>query len=63
MTTEWSLQEAELPPLHPLDAGPAAFGRLAGRHGPDSPVTAASREAVRIHLENVLPALRSIVGQ
>lgn len=63
MTTEWSLQEAELPPLHPLDAGPAAFGRLAGRHGPDSPVPAASREAVRIHLENVLPALRSLESQ
>ncbi|MDQ1593787.1 MAG: D-sedoheptulose 7-phosphate isomerase, partial [Arthrobacter pascens] len=63
MTTEWSLQEAELPPLHPLEAGPAALGRLADRPGPDIPVTAASREAVRIHLENVLPALRSLESQ
>lgn len=63
MTTEWSLQEAELPPLHPLEAGPAAFEHRADGPGLDFAVSAASREAVRIHLENVLPALRSLENQ
>jgi D-sedoheptulose 7-phosphate isomerase len=57
------LQEAELPPLHPLEAGPAAFEHRADGHDPDFAVSAASREAVRIHLENVLPALRSLENQ
>ncbi|MFJ5697505.1 SIS domain-containing protein [Arthrobacter sp. NPDC093139] len=62
MTTEWSLREAELPPLHPLEPGPGLEPRADGSD-PDFAVSAASREAVRIHLENVLPALRSLENQ
>lgn len=53
MTTEWSIREAELLPLRSVNAGaPADFGAPVG-----------SREAVRAHLANVLPALRSLDSQ
>lgn len=70
MTTEWSLREAELPPLRSVNAGapaaigaPAAFapGRRDTSTGTGVPI--ASREAVRAHLGNVLPALRSLERQ
>lgn len=62
MTTEWSLQEAELPALGPVDAGTTALTNLAGLNA-DITAPDASREAVRVHLENVLPALRSLESQ
>lgn len=69
MTTEWSLQEAELPALPPVTGRTAFEPTLEQDH--DQPlaqpevgeVPEASRDAVRIHLENVLPALRSLEGQ
>lgn len=63
MTTEWPLQEAELPCLPPVDSGPAGFPQTVNGLDSDIAVPAASREAVRIHLENVLPALRSLESQ
>jgi D-sedoheptulose 7-phosphate isomerase len=63
VTTEWSLQEAELPSLPPVDSGPARFPQTVKGLDPDIAVPAASREAVRIHLKNVLPALRSLESQ
>lgn len=63
MTTEWPLQEAELPCLPPVDSGPAGFPPTVNGLDSDIAVPAASREAVRIHLENVLPALRSLESQ
>jgi D-sedoheptulose 7-phosphate isomerase len=76
VTTEWSLQEAELPALPPV-TGRAVFeqprtqplARPLGQSlaqpeaGQDAAVPEASRDAVRIHLENVLPALRSLENQ
>ena len=59
MTTEWSLQEAELPALPPV-TGRTVFEQPLGQH---PAVSEASRDAVRIHLENVLPALRSLESQ
>ena len=69
MTTEWSLQEAELPALPPV-TGRTVFERPLEQN-PEQPlarpeaghVPEASRDAVRIHLENVLPALRSLESQ
>ena len=63
MTTEWSLQEAELPPLRPVDAATTALANPMAGLAADITVPAASREAVRVHLENVLPALRSLESQ
>lgn len=65
MTTEWSLQEAELPALPPV-TGRTVFeqdpeqrlAQPAAGHVPE-----ASRDAVRVHLENVFPALRSLESQ
>ena len=69
MTTEWSLQEAELTDLPPV-TGRTVFERPLEQN-PEQPlahpeaghVPEASRDAVRIHLENVLPALRSLESQ
>jgi D-sedoheptulose 7-phosphate isomerase len=59
VTTEWSLREAELLPLRSVEAGaPAAFGAPPAFGAP-----VGSQEAVRAHLANVLPALRSLDSQ
>jgi D-sedoheptulose 7-phosphate isomerase len=63
VTTEWSLQEAELPPLRPVDAATTTLANPMAGRAADITVPAASRNAVRVHLENVLPALRSLESQ
>ena len=72
VTAEWSLREAELLPLRSVNAGAPA---VSGRRGSVIPARARSGtgtapafrsargEAVRAHLENVLPALRSLESQ
>ena len=70
MTTEWSLREAELLPLRSVNAGaPAVFGPPGSVIPARAPIPApapapACRSArgrpCRVHLENVLPALRSL---
>lgn len=65
MTTEWSLQEAELPALPPV-TGRTVYEQPLEQdlEQPEAgQVPEASRDAVRIHLENVLPALRSLESQ
>jgi D-sedoheptulose 7-phosphate isomerase len=69
VTMEWSLQEAELSALPPVP-GRAVFEHTLEQdpeqslaHPEAGHVPEASRDAVRIHLENVLPALRSLESQ
>ncbi|MDQ0680329.1 D-sedoheptulose 7-phosphate isomerase [Arthrobacter pascens] len=60
MTAEWSLREADLPDLALPSARVSALPSIQ-----DSPgsVDAGSVDAVRVHLDNVLPALESLRSQ
>ncbi|WP_427173327.1 D-sedoheptulose-7-phosphate isomerase [Arthrobacter sp. 92] len=65
MTTEWSLSEMELPTLRPLAGGTRGSGPMPGSVDAYPPATARpdSLDAVREHLECVLPALTSLQSQ
>lgn len=65
MTAE-SLREAELPALNQVGISPDPLpsqDQFSSRETAGQDTGAGSREAVRIHLENVLPALRSLERQ
>lgn len=60
MTAEWSLREADLPAL----ALPSArVSTLPSTQDSSGFVDAGSVDAVRVHLDNVVPALESLRGQ
>jgi D-sedoheptulose 7-phosphate isomerase len=60
MTAEWSLREADLPALALPSAGVSALPSTQDSSGF---IDAGSVDAVRVHLDNVLPALESLRSQ